>query len=105
MYQHDTTLHAFLFVFLQVPPIVPPAQPPSLERAVLCDLRARSAMALSALLEHREMVAKLAPLMPAFAEGVLRAASEVRLHAGELYPVPPPPHPDSPLLRREGGDM
>lgn len=66
------------FLSSQVPPKTPPAQPPSLERATLCDLRARSAMALSALLEHREMAAGLAPLMPAFAEAVLRAASEVR---------------------------
>ncbi|CAM9308901.1 unnamed protein product, partial [Ectocarpus sp. 12 AP-2014] len=63
----------------KVPPKTPRPQPPSSARATLCDLRARASLGLASLLEHGEMSARLAPVLPLLVKAALGAASEVAI--------------------------
>ncbi|CAM9323533.1 unnamed protein product, partial [Ectocarpus fasciculatus] len=61
----------------KVPSKTPRPQPPSKARATLCDLRARASLSLASVLEHGEMSARLAPMVPVLVKAALGAASEV----------------------------
>lgn len=71
----------------QVKRSVPPRRLPSLERAMLCDLRTRAVKSLAALMQHDEVGAGLAPLVSDLTRVALGSVPQVRDGFLKIFPT------------------